>query len=84
MAKKTNSTTDDKEKPVGDLVTNDIAQKLSSQFVHHLSQSRRHKKPRIDSWKRVDDMMANRKIEFADTTVHVPLGKARGFLRRWL
>ena len=84
MAKKTNSTTDDKEKPVGDLVSNDIAQKLSTQFVHHLSQSRRHKKPRIDSWKRVDDMMANRKIEFADTTVHVPLGKARGFLRRWL
>lgn len=61
-----------------------IVEKLSQQFVKHLSISRRHKKPRIESWKKVDDMIANKKIEFADTTVHVPLGKAKGFLRTWL
>lgn len=61
-----------------------IKDKLSLQFTKHLATSRRHKKPRIESWKKVDDMLANKKIEFADTTVHVPLGKAKGFLNTWL
>lgn len=58
--------------------------KLSAQFKKHIETSRRHKLPRLNSWRRVDDMLANRKIEFADTTVHVPLGKANGFMKTWL
>lgn len=67
------------------LITDEkVKEKLKNQFVRHLSVSRRHKKPRIESWKKVDDMIANKKIEFADTTVHIPLGKAKGFLNLWL
>lgn len=67
------------------LVTdNDVIAKLSSQFTKHITNSRNNKKPRLESWRRVDDMIANRKIEFADTTVHVPLGKANGFMKTWL
>ncbi len=67
------------------LVTDEkILGKLSSQFTKHIESSRRHKKPRLESWRNVDDMLANRKIQFADTTVHVPLGKANGFMKTWL
>ncbi len=72
-------------KKKSDLVTDQVVlDKLSQNFIKHLSSSRRHKKPRIESWKKVDDMLANRKIEFADTTVHIPLGKANGFMKTWL
>lgn len=62
----------------------EIREKLSNLFVKHLSTSRRHKKPRLESWRRVDDMLANKKIDFGGSYVHVPLGKAHGFLNTWL
>lgn len=61
-----------------------LKEKLSNLFVKHLASSRRHKKPRLDSWKKVDDMLANKKIDFGGSYVHVPLGKANGFMKTWL
>lgn len=61
-----------------------ILDTISSNFKKHIEKSRRHKKPRLESWKKVDDMMANRKIDFGDSVVHVPLGKANGFMKTWL
>jgi len=83
MAKKETLSKEDEQKKKSEAQAK-LIEKLSGQFTKHLSASRRHKKPRIESWKRVDDMLANRKIDFADTTVHVPLGKANGFMKTWL
>lgn len=68
-----------------DAISSEIIAKLSANFIKHLKYSSDYKQPRVDSWKRVDDMLANRKIDFGESkVVHIPLGNARGFLRTWL
>jgi hypothetical protein len=59
-------------------------EKLSSQFVKHRTISEQHKKPRLESWVKIDKLLANKRTDFIDGVVHVPLGKANGFIKTWL
>lgn len=75
----------EQEKKVINGIGQETIDELSNRFIKHLSISERAKKTRLESWKRVDEFMANNKVAIDDDTeVHVPLGKGNGFMETWL
>lgn len=79
-----NETKEKKEQTIINGIDKSTIDLLSQRFIKHLALSRKAKKPRQESWKRIDDFMANNKVDIDDAQIHVPLGKGNGFLETWL